>query len=41
MLSQIFPIYDLLPGNKLEIFEGCMNMFKPLAEKCTNGALKD
>lgn len=33
MPSQIFPIYDLLPGIKLGIFESCMNIFKPLEEK--------
>lgn len=40
MLSQIFPMYDLLPGNKLGIFESCMNIFKPVAEKCINGTLR-
>lgn len=33
MLSQIFPIYDILSGNKLRIFESCMNIFKALSEK--------
>lgn len=41
MLSQIFPIYDLPLGNKLGIFETCMNIFKPLAEKCVNDTLRN
>ena len=41
MLSQIFPVYDLMPGNELASFESCLNICKALAETCGNGSLRD